>query len=184
MALTYHEIRQARIEAEQTIARADEAARQAARLIQGRLRASGIWNTRFSGKVAGACSNGYIRIGILGQRIKAHRLAFLYMTSGIPAVVDHRNHITTDNSWENIRPSNHSLNNANTVLRADNTTGFKGVSWKKERRAFVTQIAEGGRKKHLGYFNCFIEAATEYDKAAISLFGSHVLTNESLGLLP
>jgi hypothetical protein len=42
MALTYHEIQQARIEAEQTIARADKATRHVARLIQGRLRASGI----------------------------------------------------------------------------------------------------------------------------------------------
>lgn len=42
MSLTYHDIEQARIDAQQTLAKADQATRQAAQLIKGRLRSAGV----------------------------------------------------------------------------------------------------------------------------------------------
>jgi len=54
-----------------------------------------------AGDVTGSVnSHGYIVIYIDGRSYKAHRLAFLYMTGGIPSSdTDHTNGVKSDNSF-------------------------------------------------------------------------------------
>ena len=55
-------------------------------------------------------------------------------------VVDHNNHITTDNRKSNLTVCTQSENMQNTVLRSDNKSGCKGVSWDKARQKWKAQL--------------------------------------------
>lgn len=67
-------------------------------------------------------------IRIDGANYSAHRLAFIWMLGEAPAMVDHINQIKTDNSWSNLRPTNHVLNALNSKARSTNILGIKGVT--------------------------------------------------------
>jgi len=70
-----------------------------------------------------------------------------------------------------------------TGLRANNTSGYKGVSWYEPSRNWRAQIMVDGRSFHVGYYDTALEAAHEYDKAARAWFGADARTNRDLGLL-
>lgn len=91
--------------------------------------------------------------------------------------IDHRNGDGLDNRRSNLRPANQSQNTANTRRRSTNKSGFKGVSWKTGRGAWVAQIRRGDKSYHLGLFGNREEAARAYDAAAIELFGEYARIN-------
>lgn len=84
----------------------------------------------------------------------AHRLAFLLMTGAMPAGdVDHINGNRADNRWCNLRDVSRAVNMQNLRKpRADNTTGFLGVSLSKGR--YQAQIAANGKTHYLGLYDC------------------------------
>ncbi len=91
--------------------------------------------------------------------------------------IDHINHNGLDNRKCNLRICTGSQNNWNGRLHKNNTSGFKGVSWKKQSKKWVAQIRKHNHDTHLGYYFCIIKAAKAYDKAAIKLFGEFANTN-------
>lgn len=110
---------------------------------------------RRRGLVAGSVSqtNGYRYIRIDYTHHPAHGLAWLYMTGIWPvADIDHINGDRADNRWCNLREATRSQNNANARARATNTSGFKGVTWKKSHCKWLAQISVNGKHKHLGHF--------------------------------
>ena len=125
------------------------------------------------GKQAGTTnSHGYIMIKYLGKNYSAHRLAWLFMTKSWPPMdIDHKNQIKHDNSWDNLRLANNSQNNRNVGLTKRNVSGFKGVHRSHGKWRVAIQ------NKSLGHFDCKIEAARAYDKAAKELFGEFAILN-------
>ena len=121
------------------------------------------------GAIAGSPkSDGYMRLCIDGRRYRAHRIAWLYVTGKWPTKeIDHINGDGLDNRWANLREATRSQNMCNTALRADNKSGFKGVSWVTARRKWHAQIAG----KSLGHFDNLEAAARAYRKAATERFG-------------
>ena len=91
--------------------------------------------------------------------------------------VDHRNRNGLDNRRVNLRPAAQWQNNANTKLRSNSTSGFKGVSFKKARGYWIAQIRLHGKTRHLGCFATPEEAAVAYDVAALELFGEFAAIN-------
>jgi hypothetical protein len=92
------------------------------------------------GSVAGTVNDaGYIVIGLDGNHYRAHRLAWFYMTGEWPTIkIDHENTVRSDNRWGNLRLANDSQNVCNQTLRADNTSGVKGVRfWKNKTHEYV-----------------------------------------------
>lgn len=95
----------------------------------------------------------------LGRPLERHELA------------DHWNLDTLDNREENLRVASNAQNNRNSKRPKTNTTGYKGVSYKKKNRQFVAQISVNREKKHLGLFPTAELAYEAYCKAAVEHFG-------------
>lgn len=136
------------------------------------------WNSRYAGLQAGAIHKiknsklCYLRINIDGKNYPAHRLAFLYMTGQFPANgIDHNYGNGINNRWRNLRLATASENCANSHLRIDNTSGFKGVSFHKRKNRYRSSIRVHGKDKHLGYFDIPEIAHAAYVTAANKYFG-------------
>lgn len=125
------------------------------------------------GDIAGSVtSKGYFRIRVDGHLYLAHRLAWLYMTGEWPEhEVDHDNLTKADNRWENLRAATRPQNMANTTLRTDNTSGFKGVWWHKQNKRWIAEIRTKGGRYHLGCFDNAEAAHAAYAAAAQEHFG-------------
>lgn len=138
-----------------------------------------------AGAIAGSVgAHGYPRVGICGHQIGLHRVAFLIMTGSFPSGhIDHINRDRSDNRWGNLRLATPSQNQQNRTLAADNTTGFKGVSFDKTRNKYVALIKHGGKRVNLGRSDDPRKCAVMYDAAAVDLYGEFAATNSSLGLL-
>ncbi len=89
---------------------------------------------------------------------------------------DHKNQNELDNRRGNLRPSSRLENSANSKSRPG-TSKFKGVYWNKLNKKWCAQIKFDGKKKHLGYFTDEVEAAKEYNKAALKYFGEFAYLN-------
>jgi hypothetical protein len=95
------------------------------------------------------------------------------MTGEWPKGQDHKNLDATDNRWESLRDgATKSLNGGNTDLRADNTTGRKGVCWVKRARKWKAACQE----RFLGHFDNPIDAHRAYVVAATKAFGEFAKT--------
>lgn len=107
------------------------------------------------------------RVNDISVKIYMHKEIFqLYHPSYI-GEVDHENRKTLDNRYENLRSASDTQQGANQNIRVDNTSNFRGVFWSKELNKWVAQITHENNQIYLGVFNKIIEAAKEYDKAAI-----------------
>ncbi len=122
-------------------------------------------------------ANGYAAAYIDGKVIPLHRF-ILNAKKGDE--IDHINTNKLDCRRANLRLCTRSQNVMNTRLRADNTTGFKGISYIKKKRGtkkYSAHLKIGTRRIHLGYFYAPVEAARAYDKAAREHFGEFARLN-------
>lgn len=89
---------------------------------------------------------------------------------------DHINGDKLDNRRSNLRVCTQGQNNRNSVARATNKSGFKGVSWKKSAKKWCAQIM-ADRVIHIGVFKDKEYAAYLYDQYALQLHGDFARTN-------
>ncbi len=114
---------------------------------------------------------GYVRIQVDGRIYPAHHLAWLYVHGEWPVgIIDHANGERSDNSLANLRPATISQNKANSRLRQDNQSGFKGA-YRASNGRWRAQIRCHGRLRSLGRFATAEQAHAAYVKAAAELFG-------------
>ena len=87
-------------------------------------------------------------------------------------IIDHINQNTLDNRKTNLRHTDKSVNAYNrSIPRDDNTSGFNGVSWSKDKNKWLARMQIGDDYKFLGYFNDKIEAVKKIDEEDTKLFG-------------
>ena len=117
-------------------------------------------------------NNGYVaaRDRSVGKYIFLHRLVMHPMEN---EDVDHINHDTRNNCKNNLRACSHMDNMKNKSIKKDNVSGVTGVFWQKLRSKWEATIIVSGRKKHLGYFTNFNDAAKSRIKAELELFGKY-----------
>ena len=85
--------------------------------------------------------------------------------------IDHRDGNITNNRWNNLRRATASQNNANRRRPRHNTSGYKGVSFRRDSGKWSATIGRDGKIIHLGIFATPQEAHEVYVKAARKLFG-------------
>jgi len=122
------------------------------------------------GTRAGTVSNGRACLWVNNKKYTSSRMAWLYMTGSIPQFVDHINRDPCDDRFSNLRAVTRQQNNANTTLRKDNTSGYKGVH--KQGTKFVAQMRVGNTKISLGTHATAKLAAKAYKVATDEWFGS------------
>lgn len=125
------------------------------------------------GRLAGTVSkhNGYLHIAIDKKIYRAHRLAWLYVHGEWPIRLDHRNRVRTDNRIANLRLASISQNKANSRLRHDNASGFKGAYRRNDSGRYQAAIRFEGRLISLGCYETAIEAHRAYITKAREVFG-------------
>jgi hypothetical protein len=125
---------------------------------------------REKGSVAGSDMRGYLNIQIDGIKIRAHRLAWLWVNGTYPVgPLDHINGVRHDNRIANLRNATHSQNSTNRQPRRQ--TGFKGIHLRKATGLYVAKIMKNGKRLHLGEFPTPELAHEAYIKAANELHG-------------
>jgi hypothetical protein len=111
------------------------------------------------------------------ERIFMHKV--IAARKGLSGQVDHRNQNKLDNQRRNLRLATGSQNNANCLLRSNNTSGFTGVSWHKNK--WEAYVCGHKKRKYLGRFpNTKVgkkAAARAYNKAALEHFGEYACLN-------
>lgn len=126
-----------------------------------------------AGQVAGwKTTRGYIQVWLNRRHHKAHRLIWLHV-HGVwpPAHIDHRDGDTSNNRLDNLRLANGTQNQANQRRGRGNTSGFKGVSWHRQKGKWQALIKFNGKKQHLGYHLTAELAHAAYVAAARKHFG-------------
>jgi hypothetical protein len=124
------------------------------------------------GRTAGSISGkGYINIKFKQKTYLAHRLIYLYHHGYLPEVLDHINGFKTDNRIENLREATASQNQHNRVLNANNTSGYKGVTFNKLRNKWQAKVKTNNVYKHLGLFEDIEDAAMAVSKYRLEVHG-------------
>lgn len=118
---------------------------------------------------------GYARASVNGKWCFLHRFV---MNAQKGQIIDHVDCVKLNCQKINLRFCTRSQNESNKKTPPSNTSGYRGVSWNKEKQKYDAQIKIGGKHKHLGRFNKSIDAAREYNKAAVTYFGDFARLND------
>ena len=123
------------------------------------------------GDVAGSTTTeGYLTIWMCGRQNLAHRLAWLYVYGKMPEwKLDHRDRDKSNNRISNLRPATNSQNGLNAGLRADNTSGHKGVSWNNQRQKWQARIMVDSKVHNLALRTNIEDAIAARKEAEIAL---------------
>lgn len=111
--------------------------------------------------------SGYVYTKILNKgkpySLYLHRCIFNNLDSKFD--VDHINHNKRDNRKNNLRICEHIKNCLNSTKRKDNTSGVKGVSYRKDRNKWRAEIYVNRKYLYLGSYDKFEDAVNARIKA-------------------
>lgn len=85
--------------------------------------------------------------------------------------IDHIDLDGLNNRRSNLRLATTSENSRNTRTRQNNTSGFKGVSWRRDRSRWQVHIRVDGKRLSLGHYVTLEDAASAYAGAAEKYHG-------------
>lgn len=89
-------------------------------------------------------------------------------------------HIDLDglnNTRTNLRNCTHAQNNQNKKKQSNNSSGYKGIVWDKERKKWKAQISVNGKHVLIGRFSNIEDAVKAYDEIAKQYHGEFANTN-------
>lgn len=109
---------------------------------------------------------------------RMHRKLHRLLLNAAPGqLVDHRNHDGLDNRRGNLRLCTNADNQGNSRRGRNSTSGYKGVTWHKQRGRWYAHISIDGRFRSLGLYDDPWDAAQAYNTAAIEAFGEFAHLN-------
>lgn len=123
-------------------------------------------------------NNGYAK-RIIYENGKAKPIWLHRIINNTPEgkFTDHINRNTLDNRRLNLRICTKAQNVYNRKIRANNTSGFRGVSKIPNTNMWRARIKINGKEIQLGKFQNKIDAAKVYNDSAKNHFGSFAVLN-------
>lgn len=109
-----------------------------------------------------------------GKKFYMHREI---MGATTEQTIDHISNNKLDNRRSNLRFCTRSENQFNKGLSKNNTSGFKGVCFKKREGKWSAKIASNHKRYDLGLFNTAEDAARAYNEAAKKYHGEFARLN-------
>ncbi len=106
---------------------------------------------------------GYFKTTSEGKTIPLHTLLLGYTPLGLEC--DHKNRYKWDNRRSNLRFVTKSINRRNVDLRADNKSGFKGVSWSIKINRWRVYVQRNGKMQWIGNFKSLEDAVSARARA-------------------
>jgi hypothetical protein len=104
-------------------------------------------------------------------RVYMHR-AILGLEIGDLRQGDHRiSGQTLNNRRSNLRVATHGQNQQNRRMQINNTSGFRGVLFSKQKRKWQARLQLNGKQIHLGFFLTPEEAHDSWRQGAIQYYG-------------
>lgn len=120
------------------------------------------WNSQNAGKKTFLQSDGrgYRQGVIFNKTYKAHRVVWALVYGKWPDNhIDHINGVRDDNRIENLRDVTLAENNKNMARPINNKSGKSGVHFDKSCNRWRAYIRHDGKRRHIGCFGSFDEAA-------------------------
>lgn len=124
-----------------------------------------------------ACDGYASRTEYKNGKFKTIRMHREIVNPGEGFVVDHANRDRLDNRRENLRIASRSQNTANSIMSSRNTSGYKGVHFRKEQNRWRAFICVNKKGISLGQYATAEEAAHAYNEAASKYFGEFAFLN-------
>lgn len=130
------------------------------------------WARKFEWKIS---NMGYVSYRKGSDRIFLHRMI---CKTPDDYITDHINGNKLDNLTCNLRVVTNKQNVWNNGIRNDNSSGYRGVWYRKDRGRWQAEIKAEGKKYSLGCYNTAEEAAVVYNRKAKELYGEFARLNE------
>lgn len=133
------------------------------------------------GRVAGSVNaKGYLKIHYNRKTYCAHRMIYQIANSievlSDDIQIDHIDSNRLNNNPLNLRMATNQENQRNVRIQKNNTTGYKGVTYEKDRNKWKASIFDGNKRINLGRFNTPEDAHLAYSTKASELFGEFART--------
>lgn len=129
---------------------------------------SGIWYVYYDRSSTGLVY-AHGRVGSSAHPIRLHRFI---MDAPKGVVIDHQNHNGLDCRKQNLRYCTTAQNGQyRSGPPRDNTSGVRGVYWKKRDQKWMAQVGVNGARVHVGVFDCLQEAEQATIEARRRLHG-------------
>jgi len=112
----------------------------------------------------------YIRVGFDGNYFYAHRIIWAIVTGKQPDEIDHIDGNGLNNNWSNLRNTNHKINGKNQKTHTTNTSGYSGVTYRKDSMMWRARIMVNNEMLSLGTYKTKSEAINAR-KEAEQLYG-------------
>lgn len=114
---------------------------------------------------------------VIGNKKSYFLMHRFIIKAKVNQLVDHKNNNSLDNRKENLRTCSHSENMRNSKKRKQNTSGYKGVYFEKNKNIYSAEVKFGGKRVYRKRFKTGIEAAKAYNEAALKYHGEFALLN-------
>jgi hypothetical protein len=117
-------------------------------------------------------NHGYVYTSAWSRTIKKPIITKLHrLVTNAPngLEVDHINRDKLDNRRENLRLCSHAENMRNRSVQKNNKTGYKGITYSKERNKWQVHVYPNGRARAVGRFKDFDLAVVALLEAQRSL---------------
>lgn len=135
------------------------------------------WTTQFCDEIAGSVvcdkdGNNYREIQYKKTKWRAHRVVWkMHYGTEPPEILDHIDGDGTNNRIENLREATVQQNGWNVKKSSRNKSGYKGVSFNKEKGRWRAAIRVARKDILIGYYKTPEEAYAAYQKASAAYHG-------------